>query len=110
MSTGLKLKCIFACGLALTMLVGWIHIKNITGAKARLAQTLATLEKENAGLRRELADNFEALRLREKHQAELAIQTEALINELNELYQNNEHCRVWADSPVPDDVLKRLRQ
>lgn len=105
-----RIIIVLVAAVILTLLIGWFQIKSLRADKARLEQSAALAQTETTTLRRELAANRQALEIREKQTTELAAQTEMLRHEIEELYRNNEPCAAWADSPVPNPVLDRLRQ
>lgn len=115
MLTKIKIALVFV--VLLTIMIGFIRIQSLTADKARLTSAAELANIEAAGLRAEadtlrraLGDSQAALAAREEQKAVLAAQTNELRRELEELYQNDEPCQTWADSPVPDPVYRRLRK
>ena len=78
--------------------------------EVRLKREVATITAEAEKLRLEAYKNFQALQEREKTLTALTNQTEALRQEFEEIYANNEPCQAWADTPLPEPVLKWLRK
>lgn len=112
-----KIKIALAGLIVLAIMTGLFRIQSLAADKARLTSAAELARVEAAGLRAEavtlrqaLADNQAALTAREEQKAVLAAQTDELRRELEELYQNDQPCQTWADSPVPDPVFRRLRK
>lgn len=112
-----KIKITLAGLLVLVLVIAWLQVKSLEADNARLTSAVKLSLTEAAGLRAEattlrqaLDDSQAALTAREEQKAVLAAQTEELRRELEELYQNDEPCQTWADSPVPDPVYRRLRK
>lgn len=105
-----QIKLLLAGAFILTLGGGWLEIKSLRDDKLRLSQAAARAMAETVTLRRELAAGQVALMERERQAAQLAAQTDNLRRELEELYNNDEPCQTWADSPVPDPVYRRLRK
>lgn len=97
--------------MAMSITIGGYHLqaKALKADNARLEQAAAAAEIWAQSLQKELEFNYMALAEREQKRAELAAETEALRNELSELYANNEPCAVWADGAIPGPILDRLR-
>ena len=98
-------------GMAITIGGQHLRAKALKAEKSLAEQTASIAAAEAQGLRWELEANRAALEKREETAAELAAQTEALLNELDELYRQEdvEVCGVWAATPIPDAVYNRLR-
>lgn len=112
-----KIKIALVGLIALAIMIGFFRIQSLTADKARLTSAAVLASVEAAGLRAEavtlrraLAADQAALMERERQATQLAAQTNELRRELEELYQNDEPCQTWADSPVPDPVYRRLRK
>lgn len=104
-----RIKFLLAGTLILGLALAWFQLKSLEIDNLRLRQAAALAGAEVAGLRRELAEGQAALRAREAEKARLAAQSQALVRELEELYNNDKSCQTWADGLVPDPVYRRMR-
>lgn len=77
--------------------------------KGAVMAELAASNSRNRGLEAELKSNRLALATHEAEKNRLSQEKEALISELEQLYNEDAACGEWAATDLPGSVLKRLR-
>lgn len=98
---------LFAVALVAAAVWGF-YSAGLKSERDRLAAELAEASRLSAALERELMSGRLALERREAERRKLADEKDALIQRLQEVYDNDEKAGAWAVAPCPDGVLDCL--
>ncbi|UQZ90708.1 hypothetical protein C4J81_16455 [Deltaproteobacteria bacterium Smac51] len=105
-----KIKSIATIALLAGLLVGMAHFRMLSAENDRLTGRLSDLERANQVMAAEISANHAALKAREAERQRLAEETAALKQKLQEVYDNDQQARTWANTDCPDGVLECLRR
>jgi len=104
-----RVKIVLAI-LAILIISGLlIYVQTLRASNKNLAGDLQQSQAEVIVLRASLTANAVALRVREAEVAELSRKTNEILEGLDDLYKTDEVASVWADTELPESVLRLLR-
>lgn len=96
--------------LAIVICIGWFvySYKQTARENERLSIQVESLIKSNNGYKKEIEQNIEALTVREEENKRMTAEKVELAKQLQEVINNDESAKAWANANCPDGVYECL--